>query len=66
MPEDNHKNEITAKEIQEYVSSRVANYKQLRGGVAFVSEIPKNAVGKFLRRDLRERAKREVGMLAKL
>jgi acyl-CoA synthetase (AMP-forming)/AMP-acid ligase II len=28
--------------------------------VVFVDEIPKNAVGKFLRRDLRERAKREM------
>lgn len=66
VPEDNHKNDITAKEIQDYVSSRVAGYKQLRGGVVFVSEIPKNAIGKFLRKDLRERAKREARMLAKL
>ncbi|KAJ7289753.1 hypothetical protein C8J57DRAFT_1165478 [Mycena rebaudengoi] len=51
---------VTAEEIAEYVRARVAPYKQLRGGVVFVDEIPKNAVGKFLRRDLRERAKREM------
>lgn len=51
---------VTAEEIAEYVRARVAPYKRLRGGVVFVDEIPKNAVGKFLRRDLRERAKREM------
>jgi acyl-coenzyme A synthetase/AMP-(fatty) acid ligase len=28
--------------------------------VVFVDEIPKNAIGKMLRRELRERAKKEV------
>lgn len=32
----------------------------MRGGVVFVDEIPKNAIGKFLRRELRDRAKKEV------
>jgi 4-coumarate--CoA ligase len=40
----------------------LAPYKQLRGGVAYVDELPKNAVGKYLRRELRERAKRELGL----
>ncbi|KAH7037430.1 uncharacterized protein B0I36DRAFT_402954 [Microdochium trichocladiopsis] len=60
------KSDISAQEIQDYVSERVAPYKQLRGGVAFVDEIPKNAVGKFLRKDLRERAKKELGITSKL
>ncbi|KXJ94061.1 4-coumarate-CoA ligase [Microdochium bolleyi] len=51
---------ITEAEVKAYVAERVAPYKQLRGGVVFVDEIPKNAIGKFLRKDLRERAKREV------
>ncbi|KAF2451492.1 hypothetical protein P171DRAFT_425992 [Karstenula rhodostoma CBS 690.94] len=36
-----------------------SNYKQLRGGVRFVDELPKNAVGKILRRELRNEAKAE-------
>lgn len=47
-------------EVKEYVKARLAPYKQLRGGVVFVDEIPKNAIGKFLRRELRERAKMEL------
>ncbi|KXT04727.1 hypothetical protein AC578_9675 [Pseudocercospora eumusae] len=47
-------------EVKDFVKQRLAPYKQLRGGVVFVDEIPKNAIGKFLRRELRERAKREI------
>ena len=32
---------------------RVSNQKKLRGGVRFVDEIPKNASGKILRRELK-------------
>ncbi|KAK5085115.1 hypothetical protein LTR70_008069 [Exophiala xenobiotica] len=49
-----------SEELKKYVADRLAPHKQLRGGVKFVPEIPKNAIGKFLRRELRERAKREV------
>lgn len=52
---------VSEEEVMEFVKARVAPYKQLRGGVVFVDEIPKNAIGKFLRRELRDRAKREVG-----
>ena len=54
--------EVSEEEIKEFVRSRLAGYKRLRGGVVFVEELPKNAIGKFLRRELRERAKREVGV----
>ena len=54
--------EVTEEEIKEYVASRLAPYKQLRGGVVFVEELPKNAVGKYLRRELRDRARRELGL----
>ena len=47
-------------EVKNYVKDRLAPYKQLRGGVVFVKDIPKNAMGKFLRRELRARAKKEV------
>ena len=56
------KKRVSAAQIAEYVKERVAQYKQLRGGVVFVDEIPKNAVGKFLRRELRERAKKEIAV----
>jgi acyl-coenzyme A synthetase/AMP-(fatty) acid ligase len=34
---------------------KVSHYKQLKGGVEFVNEIPKSASGKILRRVLRDR-----------
>lgn len=51
---------VTENELKEYVRQRVAHYKQLRGGVVFVDAIPKNAIGKYLRKDLRERAMKEI------
>lgn len=54
--------EVSEEEIKEFVKSKLAPYKQLRGGVKFVQELPKNAVGKFLRRELRDRAKVELGL----
>lgn len=48
------------RELIKFVADRVAAHKQLRGGIVFVEEIPKNAVGKFLRRELRDRAREEV------
>lgn len=53
---------VSADEVKEFVKARLSEYKQLRGGVVFVDEIPKNAIGKFLRRELRERAKKEWRM----
>lgn len=52
---------ISEDEIKAFVKSRLADYKQLRGGVVFVDDLPKNPVGKLLRRELRDRAKKEVG-----
>lgn len=46
--------EITEKEIQDFVESKVADYKKLDGGVKFVEAIPKTTTGKILRRDLRK------------
>ena len=51
---------LTVESVQAYVASKLAAHKQLRGGVVFVDEIPKNAIGKFLRRELRDRAVQEV------
>lgn len=49
------------KDIADWVAGRVSRHKRLQGGVAFVTEIPKNPSGKILRKILRDRAKGEVG-----
>ncbi|CAH1974632.1 unnamed protein product [Acanthoscelides obtectus] len=43
----------TAKEIEEYIAGRVAEYQKLRGGVKFVKDIPLTPSGKIKRRELR-------------
>lgn len=43
-------------EIANWLDSKVANHKKLRGGVVFIDEIPKSQSGKILRRVLREKA----------
>ncbi|KAF2816390.1 acetyl-CoA synthetase-like protein [Mytilinidion resinicola] len=55
---------ISENEVKDFVKSKLANYKQLRGGVVYVDELPKNANGKILRRELRDRAKKEVGQVS--
>ncbi|KAF9413579.1 hypothetical protein BGZ76_005003, partial [Entomortierella beljakovae] len=40
------------KDIQEFIASKVAPHKKLRGGIVFVNEIPKSASGKILRKDV--------------
>lgn len=52
--------ELSEEDIMGYVKERAAHYKQLRGGVVFVDLIPKNTVGKYLRRELKTRALREM------
>ncbi|KAK7991613.1 hypothetical protein PG988_000407 [Apiospora saccharicola] len=51
---------LTAAGVKKYVADQMAPNNQLRGGVLFVDEIPKNAIGKLLRRELRERAKKKL------
>lgn len=46
---------VSEKDIMEYVNGRVSSQKKLRGGVRFVSEIPRNPSGKLLRRVLRSK-----------
>lgn len=45
---------IDTNKLDEFVASKVAQYKQLKGGIAVVSEIPKNASGKILRNHLKQ------------
>lgn len=46
--------ELTEKEVIEFVADNASKAKRLRGGVKFVAEIPRNASGKLLRREMRE------------
>ncbi|KAL3875048.1 hypothetical protein ACJMK2_037987 [Sinanodonta woodiana] len=48
------KSHVSGEELSAYVESQVAPYKRLRGGVVFVSELPRSASGKLLRNRLRE------------
>ena len=51
--------EETADEIVQWLQSKVASHKRLRGGVRFIDEVPKSASGKILRRMLKVRAEEE-------
>uniref|UniRef100_A0A914WG66 Uncharacterized protein n=1 Tax=Plectus sambesii TaxID=2011161 RepID=A0A914WG66_9BILA len=55
---------LTETDVAEYVKSKVSYYKQLKGGVEFLKEIPKSPSGKILRRFLRDRM--EANAKAKL
>ena len=47
-------NKVSEKELDSFMSSKVSEYKQLKGGVWFVDSIPKSPSGKILRRLLRD------------
>lgn len=46
--------DLTEKELQDYVASKVSEYKRLIGGVQFIDAVPKSSTGKILRRQLRD------------
>lgn len=50
-------------EIAEWFATRVARFKQLKGGIVLTDAIPKNPSGKILRKALREKAKAEAADL---
>lgn len=51
---------MTEEDVYEWVKERVAPYKRLDGGVAFINAVPKSASGKILRRILREQVAEEM------
>ena len=46
--------DLNEQEVQTFVEKNLAAYKKLRGGVEFVDVIPKSAIGKILRRMLKD------------
>ncbi|KAF2366204.1 AMP-binding enzyme C-terminal domain [Trinorchestia longiramus] len=55
---------ITEAEVSAYMKERLARHKQLLGGIKFVNDLPKNATGKLLRRELVQMAANEIPDLA--
>lgn len=45
---------ITEHDVREHVRGQLASHKQLRGGVKFIDQVPRNLSGKILRRKLAE------------
>lgn len=45
--------ELTSSQVEDHVAQKLSTFKHLKGGVAFVKEIPKSAAGKILRKDLK-------------
>lgn len=58
------KGKTTEAMIIEWLNSRVAKHKHLRGGLALVDEIPKLASGKLQRKILRQWAIRDSNSIA--
>ncbi|KAF9064540.1 hypothetical protein BDP27DRAFT_1333399 [Rhodocollybia butyracea] len=46
--------ENMAKMLRDYIASKAAPYKKLRGGIIFVHSIPKSPSGKIMRRQLKD------------
>ena len=51
---------VTEEMVVEFAAKRLARYKRLTGGVRFVKELPKTALGKIQKRTLIEQAKAEI------
>ncbi|KAL6865506.1 hypothetical protein ACO1O0_001600 [Amphichorda felina] len=50
---------FSEEDLLQFVDSKVASYKRLRGGVKFVEAVPRSPSGKILRKDVREMRKLE-------
>ncbi|KAF1810597.1 4-coumarate-CoA ligase [Eremomyces bilateralis CBS 781.70] len=50
---------LSEEEVKQFIASKLSPHKQLRGGVVYMEAIPRSTVGKILRRELREAAKKE-------
>lgn len=53
---------LTETDVREFTRERLARYKQLDGGIRFMDQLPRNANGKVMKNELRQRMKREMGV----
>ncbi|KAJ3534333.1 hypothetical protein NM208_g7582 [Fusarium decemcellulare] len=58
--QDASKDKVTPKDLQDWISARVAKHKRLVGGVVFIESVPKLASGKIKRKEMRDWAKRDA------
>lgn len=49
-------NPVTEEEVKQHVKANLAVHKQLRGGVMFIDQVPRNLSGKILRRKLEKKS----------
>lgn len=54
VKQDNCPTDFKEQDVVDFITSRVAPYKKLRGGVRFTAVIPKSPSGKLLRRVQRD------------
>jgi acyl-coenzyme A synthetase/AMP-(fatty) acid ligase len=47
------RSDISEEDIKKFVAAKVSEHKQLKGGVQFLTGIPKSTTGKILRRQLK-------------
>uniref|UniRef100_A0A0K0F2Q7 Acyl-CoA synthetase family member 2, mitochondrial (inferred by orthology to a human protein) n=1 Tax=Strongyloides venezuelensis TaxID=75913 RepID=A0A0K0F2Q7_STRVS len=55
---------LSTAEVRQHVAGQIATFKELRGGVFFISEIPRSICGKVIRRQLKgfwDRERQAVG-----
>jgi acyl-coenzyme A synthetase/AMP-(fatty) acid ligase len=57
---EEYKNQITGTDIQQWMKGRTAKYKQLKGGISFVDEVPRLASGKIHRKVIKEWARKDA------
>ena len=50
---------LTVEGVHQHVNARVNHWEQLRGGVKFVDDIPRNAFGKVLKNELQAKTSSE-------
>ena len=46
--------QVSESDLTEFVNSRVASHKRIRGGITFVDSLPRNSLGKLLRDEMKE------------
>ena len=51
---------ITEEDVKKVITTNLASYKALTGGVVFIDEIPKSPSGKILKRILREQVEEDL------